>query len=280
MSSLPGMAADSPEPHGDADRVVLHVDRVSKRFTSGRRVVQALQEVSLTAYRGQVTGLIGPDGAGKTTLMRLVAGLLIPDAGRITVLDLDVSRVPLHVQASIGYMPQRFGLYEDLSVQENLDLYAELQGVPRAVRPGRYKELMHMTGLGSFLSRMAGRLSGGMKQKLGLACTLIRAPELLLLDEPTVGVDPVSRRELWEIVYRLVRQGHMSVLLTTSYLDEAQRCDQVAMIHEGRVLDDGSPERFNRRMSGRTYAASVPGMKKRHAQQWLASRPGVTDGRY
>lgn len=276
MSLLPGMTVDSPGPHGDADRVVLDVDCVSKRFSSGRRLVQALQEVSLKAYQGRVTGLIGPDGAGKTTLMRLIAGLLIPDAGRIMVLDMDVSRSPLAVQASIGYMPQRFGLYEDLSVQENLDLYADLQGVPQADRPDRYDGLMHMTGLGDFLTRMAGRLSGGMKQKLGLACTLIRSPELLLLDEPTVGVDPVSRRELWEIVYRLVRQDHMSVLLTTSYLDEAQRCNHVVMIHDGRVLDDGPPERFNRRMAGRTYAASVPGIKKRHTQQWLASRPGVT----
>ncbi len=143
-----------------------------------------------------MTGLIGPDGAGKTTLMRLAAGLLLPDAGEIRVLDIDALAEPLAVQSSVGYMPQRFGLYEDLSVQENLDLYADLQGMPMAQRPARYAELMRMTGLGPFTRRLAGRLSGGMKQKLGLACTLVRSPRLLLLDEPTVGVDPVSRREL------------------------------------------------------------------------------------
>ena len=182
----------------------LTVTEVEKTFTSAARVVQALRSVSLTVQQGYVTGLIGPDGAGKTTLLRLIAGLLLPDAGQITVLGLDATRQALAVQANIGYMPQRFGLYEDLSVQENLDLYADLQGVPGAARAARYQELMQMTGLEPFTKRLAGKLSGGMKQKLGLACTLVRTPELLLLDEPTVGVDPVSRRELWAIVYRLV----------------------------------------------------------------------------
>ncbi len=197
-----------------APEVVLELEGVAKRFRAGKREVAALRGVSLRMRAGLVMGLVGPDGAGKTTLMRLVAGLLAPDAGRITVLGLDATSRSLDVQAALGYMPQRFGLYEDLSVQENLDLYADLQGVPRAARAARYAELMQMTGLGPFSGRLAGRLSGGMKQKLGLACTLVRAPPLLLLDEPTVGVDPVSRRELWAIVYRLVKGEGTSVLLS------------------------------------------------------------------
>ncbi len=196
---------------------------------------------------GRITGLIGPDGAGKTTLMRMAVGLLVPDAGRFTTLGLDATRDSLAVQARVGYMPQRFGLYEDLSVQENLDLYADLQGLPRAHRQARYEELMRMTGLARFTERLAGRLSGGMKQKLGLACTLVRPPELLLLDEPTVGVDPVSRRELWQIVYRLVQQEGMTVLLSTAYLDEAERCNEVILIHDGEVLGHGPPKKFSER---------------------------------
>src|SRR5512146_1572820 len=216
--------ADTP------DEIALEVAGVSKTFRLGTRQLQALQQVSFRVRHGVVTGLIGPDGAGKSTLMRLAAGLLVPDEGRITVLGVDATQNSLQVQAELGYMPQRFGLYEDLSVQENLELYADLQGVPRDDRAARYRELMRMTGLAPFTRRLAGRLSGGMKQKLGLACTLLRAPRLLLLDEPTVGVDPVSRRELWEIVFRLVESGGASVLLSTAYLDEAERCAEVVLL--------------------------------------------------
>jgi ABC-2 type transport system ATP-binding protein len=250
---------------------------VSKKFLSGRREVHALKKVSMEVPAGLVTGLIGPDGAGKTTLMRLVSGLLTPDDGRIAVLGLDAVDNPLGVQSAIGYMPQRFGLYEDLTVQENLDLYADLQGVTPDERPGRYGELMVMTGLGPFTSRLAGRLSGGMKQKLGLACTLVRPPRLLLLDEPTVGVDPVSRRELWSIVYRLVREEGMSVLLSTAYLDEAERCDEVVILHEGRLLGTGPPKTFSGPMEGRTFMVKVPAMRKRSLQQKLSEGMGVED---
>jgi ABC-2 type transport system ATP-binding protein len=174
-------------------------------------------------------------------------------------------------------MPQRFGLYEDLTVQENLDLYADLQGLPSSDRVERYETLMNMTGLGSFTGRIAGALSGGMKQKLGLACTLVSSPRLLLLDEPTVGVDPLSRRELWAIVYRLVEEEAMTVLLSTAYLDEAERCQEVVLIHQGKVLGQGEPESFSKEMSGRTFQVSAPQVNKRSLQEKLIAAPGIVD---
>jgi ABC-2 type transport system ATP-binding protein len=256
---------------------VLVAEVLTKSFSVGDSVTTALTGVSLSIQPGVVTGLIGPDGAGKTTFMRLAAGLLVPNAGRITVLGRHATRDALAVQAMLGYMPQRFGLYEDLTVQENLDLYADLQGVPRGEREARYAGLMHMTGLAPFTHRLAGRLSGGMKQKLGLACTLIRAPRLLLLDEPTVGVDPVSRRELWAIIDRLVRSEGMSVLLSTAYLDEAERCAEVILLHEGKVLDQGPPSAMSERMTGRTWAVSMPGKRNRDLQADLDGQHDVVD---
>jgi ABC-2 type transport system ATP-binding protein len=259
---------------GDA---VVGLDEVTKTFKAAGHEIEALKSVSMRVERGSITGLVGPDGAGKTTLMRLVAGLLVPDSGRVSVLGMDATRQYLSVQASLGYMPQRFGLYEDLSVQENLNLYADLQGVPYAKRPVRIGELLHMTGLQPFTARLSGRLSGGMKQKLGLACTLLRSPELLLLDEATVGIDPVSRRELWSIINRLVREEGASVLLSTAYLDEAERCDAVAMLHDGHILGQGPPSEFSERMKGHTYAVTAEGMKSRSLQEKLFNRPGVID---
>ncbi|HEX4148523.1 MAG TPA: ABC transporter ATP-binding protein, partial [Pirellulales bacterium] len=203
--------------------------------------VHALEGVSLSAAASTLTALVGPDGAGKTTFIRLAAGLLTPDAGQLEVLGMDVATEPQEVQNRLGYMPQKFGLYEDLTVQENLDLYADLHNVGAAARGQRYPQLMEMTALGPFLDRLAGQLSGGMKQKLGLACSLVRSPELLLLDEPTVGVDPLSRRELWAIIDTLVREQGLSVLLSTSYLDEAEQCGHVVVLHQGRVLAQGPP---------------------------------------
>ncbi len=200
-----------------------------------------MDDVSLEVRRGALTALVGPDGAGKTTLLRLAAGLMTADAGELQVLGVDVAVDPQQVQERIGYMPQRFGLYEDLTVQENLDLYADLHGLTAAQRDEHYPQLMEMTALAPFLDRLAGRLSGGMKQKLGLACTLVRSPELLLLDEPTVGVDPISRRELWKIILDLVHEQGLTVLLSTSYLDEAARCSHAVVMHEGKVLAQGPP---------------------------------------
>ena len=253
------------------DDSVVRAEGLTRRFTGpdGRPLV-ALDRVSLSVTQGQLTALVGPDGAGKTTLMRMMAGLLAPDEGSLHVLGLDVTRNAQAVQDRISYMPQRFGLYEDLSVQENLDLYADLHGVPQAVRRERFARLMAMTDLARFTARPAGKLSGGMKQKLGLACTLVRSPELLLLDEPSVGVDPLSRRDLWEILLQLVRDEQLSVVVSTAYMDEAERCAHVHVMNAGHVLANGTPQALAQRAQGLTFVATPPvGMAARMLQARL-----------
>ena len=228
-----------------------------KTFAAKERAsIQALQGISFDIPRGILAALVGPDGAGKTTLIRLTAGLLVPDEGTLSVLGFDTKRDPQRIQDRIGYMPQRFGLYEDLSVQENLDLYADLHGIGREERAQRYPELLSMTALDRFTDRLAGQLSGGMKQKLGLACTLVRSPDLLLLDEPTVGVDPLSRRELWDIIHHLVREKGLTVLMSTAYLDEAERCSHVLVMHDGKVLSQGNPAEIAGRAANRVFLAT------------------------
>lgn len=185
---------------------------VVKRF-KGAVGGPALNGITLSIPKGQLTALVGPDGAGKTTLIRLIAGLMKPDSGSLYTLGIDVAAKPQEVQDLISYMPQRFGLYEDLSVMENLNLYADLHGVPMDERRERFDRMLSMTDMAAFTNRLAGNLSGGMKQKLGLACTLVRSPRLLLLDEPTVGVDPLSRRELWRIVQQLVEEEGLPVIV-------------------------------------------------------------------
>jgi ABC-2 type transport system ATP-binding protein len=239
--------------------LTIVAESLRKSFAApGGGTMAAIDNVSLSVRAGSLTALVGPDGAGKTTLIRLVAGLMAPDAGRLRVLDIDVVKRPQAVQDRISYMPQRFGLYEDLSVQENLDLYADLHGVPQAVRRERFARLLEMTDLAPFTARPAGKLSGGMKQKLGLACTLVRSPDLLLLDEPSVGVDPLSRRELWAIVQQLVEDERLSVLISTAYMDEAERCAQVFVMHQGQVLSEGPPAALRTRARGLTFVATPP----------------------
>ncbi|MCC2641735.1 MAG: transporter ATP-binding protein [Nitrospira sp.] len=241
-------------------------------------IVHALDGVSFEGKAGTLTALIGPDGAGKTTLLRLICGLMKADEGELEVIGFNVAADPQPVQDRIGYMPQKFGLYEDLSVQENLDLYADLHGVAAKQRKERYPRLMEMTQLGPFRERLAGKLSGGMKQKLGLACTLVRRPELLLLDEPTVGVDPLSRRELWEIVFQLVREERLTVLVSTSYLDEAERCEHSVVMHEGKVLAQGPPGDITGRAVGCTFTTRpIAGMSAASLQARLFQQPGVID---
>ncbi len=220
--------------------------------------VTALDRLTLSVRPGELTALVGPDGAGKTTLTRMIAGLLRPDAGTLRVLGIDVARDPRAVQDRISYMPQRFGLYDDLSVQENLDLYADLHGVPAAERRERFARMLAMTDLARFTTRPAGNLSGGMKQKLGLACTLVRSPDLLLLDEPSVGVDPLSRRDLWKIVQQLVEDEGLSVLVSTAYMDEAERCARIFVMHNGRVLAEGTPASLRAGARGLTFTATPP----------------------
>ena len=252
---------------------------LTKTFARGKASpVQALDQVSVEARKGELTALVGPDGAGKTTLLRLAAGLMRPDAGSLHVLGFDTRSDAQAIQDRISYMPQRFGLYEDLSVQENLDLYADLHGVSAADRARRYPGLMEMTALEPFRDRLAGKLSGGMKQKLGLACTLVRSPELLLLDEPTVGVDPLSRRELWEIVRRLVERDGLSVIVSTSYMDETEQCAHVIVLHEGKVLAAAAPEEIRHRAAGRTFLMSPErGHSARTLQLDLMRQPDVID---
>jgi ABC-2 type transport system ATP-binding protein len=243
-----------------------------------KEVVQALDDVSFEVARGGLAALVGPDGGGKTTLIRLAAGLMTADEGELNVLGIDAKADPQAIQDRIGYMPQRFGLYDDLSVQENLDLYADMHGVSAADRRSKYPQLMEMTTLGPFTRRLAGQLSGGMKQKLGLACTLVRSPELLLLDEPTVGVDPLSRRELWDIIRGLVRDQGVPVLLSTSYLDEAERCEHVVVLRDGKVLAQGPPKDVTALAEGHTFLATPrEGETPRVAQVALLDDPAVVD---
>ncbi|HSL85264.1 MAG TPA: ABC transporter ATP-binding protein, partial [Thermoanaerobaculia bacterium] len=197
-------------------------------------------DLSFEVEEGELFGLVGPDGAGKTTTLRMLAGVLRPSAGDATVAGVSMARQPERAKPRIAYMSQRFGLYADLTVSENLQFYADLYRVPRAERAERLERLFGFSGLGPFRDRLAGRLSGGMKQKLGLSCALVHRPEVLLLDEPTFGVDPVSRRELWLIVHGMVAEGVTDVV-SNAYLDEAERFDRLALLHQGRLLALDTP---------------------------------------
>lgn len=270
----------SPAPRtASADTAVLSVRAVRKTFRRETgEIVKALDGISLQARRGSLTTLVGPDGSGKTTLLRLAAGLMKADEGEIVVLGIDAAQDPQGIQDRISYMPQRFGLYEDLSVEENVDLYADLHGVTAAERAQRYPRLIEMTNLAPFKKRLAGKLSGGMKQKLGLACTLLRVPELLLLDEPTVGVDPLSRRELWSIVDGLVHKDGLSVVVSTSYLHEAERSEHVVVMHQGRLLAEGPPAEIRHIGVGRTFLVSpARGEAPRTLQARVLDADGVVD---
>lgn len=258
------------------DAAALEVRGLAKYFAGEAGRVEALRGVDLRVRPGRMTGLVGPDGAGKTTLLRCVAGLFRPDRGEISVYGRPVLPGEAGKLGVVGYMPQRFGLYEDLSVQENLDLYADLNAVPRSERAGRFEELLRFTALDRFTRRLAGRLSGGMKQKLGLACTLIARPRLLLLDEPSVGVDPVSRRELYRIVRRLIGDG-MAVVWTTAYLDEAEQCDEVVLLNEGEVLASGGPSDLTAALENATFVVPLGRDRRREAQRRATRHPSVLD---
>jgi len=209
--------------------------------------VKAVDGLSFEVRAGEIFGLVGPDGAGKTTTLRMLAGVMTPDGGSARVAGCDVVRDPEGAKHSLSYMPQRFGLYEDLTVEENIRFYADLFGVRKTEREPRAAELLEAAGMSEFRRRMAGKLSGGMKQKLGLVCALIHRPKVILLDEPTTGVDPVSRRDFWRILYELVAEG-VAILTSTAYLDEAERCHRVALMHLGRLLFCDEPAALKQRL--------------------------------
>ena len=224
---------------------VIQVDGLTKRFAA----VTAADHLSFRVGRGEIFGLVGPDGAGKTTTVRMLAGVLTPDEGSAIVAGCDVLTQAEAVKGRISYMPQRFGLYEDLTVDENIRFYADLFGLSRAAREEQATRLLAASDMAEFRGRLAGQLSGGMKQKLGLTCALIHTPSVLLLDEPTTGVDPVSRRDFWRILYSLSTEG-VTVLISTSYLDEAERCHRLALLRNGRLLLCDTPEQLRRTLSG------------------------------
>ena len=232
----------------------------------------AVDGLSLSVAPGEIFGLVGPDGAGKTTTIRMMAGILPPDAGSIAVAGCNVVRDPESVKRYISYMPQRFGLYEDLTVDENIRFYADIFGVRRRERAERSARLLKACGMSEFGARLAGNLSGGMKQKLGLACALIHTPKILLLDEPTNGVDPISRREFWEMLYALAGQG-VTIINSTAYLDEAERCNRIALLHHGRVLFCDTPAHLKERVPYAVVAIVSP--QARRVRDELADAPGV-----
>ncbi|MDD5434531.1 MAG: ABC transporter ATP-binding protein [Nitrospira sp.] len=205
----------------------------------------AVDNLTLNIDRGELYGLVGPDGAGKTTTMRLLTAIMEPTSGGAWVAGHSVINEPESIREKIGYMSQRFGLYEDLTVMENIIFYADLYEVPKRERPARIERLLGFSNLTPFKDRLAGRLSGGMKQKLGLACSLIHTPEILFLDEPTNGVDPVSRREFWKILYDLLKEG-VTIFISTAYLDEAERCTRIGLMHNGRILMEDEPGRIKK----------------------------------
>jgi len=231
---------------------MITINNLIKKFND----TIALNGIDLNIEAGKIYGVIGPDGAGKTTLLRIIAGLLKPTTGNINVLGFKLPEQSEELKEQIGYMPQKFSLYTDLTVYENLKFFADIYGIEKSILEERIKPLLHMSRLSAFSSRLAGDLSGGMKQKLALTCTLIHRPKLLILDEPTTGVDPVSRRELWEILQSIVAEG-VSIILTTAYMDEAEWCGDVIMLYKGKIVRKGSPDLLKQELKEKVCEAKI-----------------------
>lgn len=253
---------------------LTHVTKVFKQ--KNQQVTVALKPLSTTIFAQGVTGLVGPDGAGKTTLLRMLAGLLSPSAGQINVAQYNPTEDRDQLRAILGYMPQKFGLYEDLTVSENLNLFADLRHIKQEERQQIFAKLLRFTDLTKFTQRLAGKLSGGMKQKLGLACTLLGDPQILLLDEPGVGVDPISRQELWHMVHQLAKEG-MLIIWSTSYLDEAEQCETILLMNQGELLFQGQPSCLTERVKDRVYLLTSP-ISHRRLLQTALKLPEVSDG--
>jgi ABC-2 type transport system ATP-binding protein len=256
---------------GPADRAsgpAISIQDLTRKFGD----LTAVDQLTLDVAPGELFGLVGPDGAGKTTTLRMLAGVLRPTSGDALVGGVSVAKDPEGVKHRIAYMSQRFGLYTDLTVRENIDFYADLYQVPDADRPARLERLYHFSNLGDFEDRLTGKLSGGMKQKLSLCCALIHQPEILLLDEPTFGVDPISRRDLWLILHEMVAQG-VTVFVSTAYMDEAERCDHVALLDKGRVIALDRPAALQHSLGGQMLALRTSDTRK--AVRLLREAPGV-----
>jgi len=256
----------------------IETDGASRRF--GKTV--AVDSLSLRVDEGETLGLVGPDGAGKTTVLRLLAGVLAPTAGRVSVAGFDTRRQAERIRPWVGYMPQRFSLYGDLTVAENLDFFASIFGVSRGSRVRLFDQLLELTGLREFRDRRAAHLSGGMQKKLGLACTLVHQPKILLLDEPTTGVDPVSRREFWDMLSGLRVQG-LTLVVATPYMDEAERCTSVGLVYQGRLIVHDTPERIRGMVTGEVVEVrpvadtAAPGASLRRAQELVGRLEGVLE---
>lgn len=258
-----------------SEDVLVDIHHISKTFAPGSP--PALDDIQAVIREGEILGIAGPDGAGKTTLIRLMAGLFKPSKGTISIAGLDTIADAAELSHLIGYMPQKFGLYEDLTVIQNLNLYADLKGVVGQEKQTTFEKLLAFTNLTPFTDRLAGDLSGGMKQKLGLACALLHKPTLLLLDEPTVGVDPISRRELWKMVHELLEEG-ISVVWSTAYLDEAERCNSVLLLNEGKLLYQGPPAELTKRVKGRTFKLKNISGSRRAVLSKALEQENVLDG--
>lgn len=242
--------------------VTIRSEGLTRKFGA----ITAVHDLTFSVNEGEIYGLVGPDGSGKTTTMRLLSGILTPSSGRAWVDGREVETESEKVKEHIGYMAQRFGLYEDLTVIENIDFYADIYDVPKAERPGRIDELFGFSGLGPFRGRLTRNLSGGMKQKLGLCCSLVHTPRVLFLDEPTNGVDPVSRRDFWEILYRLLKEK-VTILYSTSYLDEAERCMRVGLLFGGTLLRSEQPGRIKQERGAASFEEAFVSIMREHGIQ-------------
>jgi ABC-2 type transport system ATP-binding protein len=252
-----------------ADAPIILVEGLTKRFQE----LTAVDHLSLSVNRGEIFGLVGPDGAGKTATMRMLAGVMRPDDGNLVIDGVDARADPEEAKQHVSYMPQRFGLYEDLTVDENIRFYADLFEVPAAIRKERARRLLEASEMTNFGGFKAGQLSGGMKQKLGLTCALVHTPRILLLDEPTTGVDPVSRRDFWRILYGLREQG-VTIVISTAYLDEAERCNRLTLLHSGHALYCDTPHSLKQQMPGALISIQSP--NGRAVRATITGQPGVS----